>query len=128
MSVSTGSCCIADLSLAVKNDRNVQSQLRGRPVKIDPRYMAPELLEGQDIESLDFASLRKVDMYSFSLVLWEIARKCLIQGVCSSFNMVSNCTTLKLMSLYTQCLMTLVIVWIYLCFYLSLSLSLTRFS
>ena len=50
--------------------------------------MAPELLERQDLESLDFASLRKADMYSFSLVLWEIARKCWIQGSCTLCNRI----------------------------------------
>ena len=79
-----GSCCIANLSLAVKDDRSLTSQLRGRP-PMDPRYLAPEFLERTvDIEIMDFATLKKADMYSFALVLWEIARRCWIQGSCFS--------------------------------------------
>lgn len=76
-----GSCCIADLSMAVKDDRNLSSQLRGRPHLTDPRYLAPEFLERYDVEALEFAALKKADMYSFALVLWEIARRCWIQGL-----------------------------------------------
>lgn len=79
--VSAGSCCIADLSMAVKDDCNLSSQLRGRPHLTDARYLAPEFLEGYDVETLDFTALKKADMYSFALVLWEIARRCWIQGV-----------------------------------------------
>ena len=77
--ISSGSCCIADLSLAVKDDCNLSSQLRGRPLT-DARYTAPEFLETYEVESVDFASLKRADMYSFALVLWEIARKCWVQG------------------------------------------------
>ena len=83
-----GSCCIGNLSLAVKDDHNLMSQLRGRPL-IDPRYLAPELLKRTDIEAMDFVALKKADMYSFALVLWEIARRCWIQG--SYFNCVCVC-------------------------------------
>ena len=56
---------------------------------MDPRYLAPEFLERTtDIETMDFATLKKADMYSFALVLWEIARRCWIQGLC--FNLLHD--------------------------------------
>lgn len=38
------------------------------------RYMAPEVLS-ESISMSCFESLKKADMYSFGLVLWEIARR-----------------------------------------------------
>ena len=72
--------------MAVKDDRNLSSQLRGRPHLTDPRYLAPEFLERYDAETLEFAALKKADMYSFALVLWEIARRCWIQGGSEFYN------------------------------------------
>lgn len=43
------------------------------------RYMAPEVLD----ETLDisrFESYIMADMYSFALVLWEIVRRCIVNG------------------------------------------------
>lgn len=45
------------------------------------RYIAPEILD--DSIRLDmFDSFRRTDVYSFSLVLWEIARRCRTNGAC----------------------------------------------
>ena len=55
------------------------------------RYMAPELLD-ETLNPDIFDSFKCVDIYAFSLVLWEIARRCYSQGryiiawVCFRFN------------------------------------------
>ena len=41
--------------------------------------MAPELLE-ETLNENHFDSYKQADMYSFGLVLWEIARRCVING------------------------------------------------
>ena len=54
--------------------------------------MAPELLDGavnlRDCE----ASLKQIDMYSFGLVMWEIASRCseLYQGICCAIALSSK--------------------------------------
>ncbi|TNM89676.1 hypothetical protein fugu_003910 [Takifugu bimaculatus] len=72
-----GTCCIADLGLAVKfiSDTN--------EVDIPPntkvgtkRYMPPEVLD-ETLNKSHFQSYIMADMYSFGLILWEIARRCI---------------------------------------------------
>jgi len=43
------------------------------------RYMAPEILD-ETMNCNHFESYRQADMYAFALVLWEIARRCEIEG------------------------------------------------
>lgn len=43
------------------------------------RYMAPEVLD-ETINTSHFDSFKQADMYSFGLVLWEIARRCISGG------------------------------------------------
>lgn len=43
------------------------------------RYMAPEVLD-ETINMAHFESFKRADVYSFGLVLWEIARRCSIGG------------------------------------------------
>ena len=38
------------------------------------RYMAPEILDGT-INHTKFDAYKMVDMYSFGLIMWEIARR-----------------------------------------------------
>ncbi|RUS89930.1 hypothetical protein EGW08_002282, partial [Elysia chlorotica] len=78
---SNGTCCIADLGLAVRyvsetNKVDIASNTRCGT----KRYMAPELLE-ETLNENHFDSYKQADMYSFGLVLWEIARRCVIKGV-----------------------------------------------
>nr|QXY82386.1 TGF-beta receptor type I HduTGFbRIa [Halisarca dujardinii]QZX63226.1 TGF-beta receptor type-1 isoform 2 [Halisarca dujardinii] len=70
-------CCIADFGLAL-------SSASHKDVLKDPslavagtkRYLAPELLDGSfNVKS--FQSFLQADMYSLSLVLWEMARRVL---------------------------------------------------
>ena len=101
-----GSCCIADLGLAVKFIRFViaahppsvcVSVIRyceglcvfcsdTNEVDIFPntrqgtkRYMAPEVLD-ETLNKHSFDSFKQADMYSFALVLWEISRRTINPG------------------------------------------------
>ena len=51
------------------------------------RYMAPEVLN-ETINQYNFDSYRQADMYSFGLVLWEIARRTIVAG--ESVDDISN--------------------------------------
>lgn len=52
------------------------------------RYMPPEVLD-ETLDKSHFQSYIMADMYSFGLILWEIARCCISGGKCS------ECTFLK---------------------------------
>ncbi|XP_052423229.1 bone morphogenetic protein receptor type-1B isoform X1 [Carassius gibelio] len=80
-----GTCCIADLGLAVKfiSDTN--------EVDIPPntrvgtkRYMPPEVLD-ESLNSCHFQSYIMADMYSFGLILWEMARRCVSGGMVEEY-------------------------------------------
>jgi len=77
---AAGTCCIADLSLAVKDDNNLTSELKSQPWG-SPRYLAAEFLAECNDSQYDIDALRRGDMYSYGLVLWELARRCAIQGM-----------------------------------------------
>lgn len=73
-------CCIADFGLAVKylpesNSIDVKSDNRVGT----KRYMSPEVLS-HTLDTKSFDAYRMADMYSFGLVLWEIARRCITDG------------------------------------------------
>ena len=73
-----GSCAIGDLGLAVKqqSDLHVGAQLLKSGTR---RYMAPEVLD-ESINSKDFDSFRRADIYSLGLVLWELGRRSYTDG------------------------------------------------
>uniref|UniRef100_A0A8C3RH26 receptor protein serine/threonine kinase n=1 Tax=Cyanoderma ruficeps TaxID=181631 RepID=A0A8C3RH26_9PASS len=82
-----GTCCIADLGLAVKfiSDTN--------EVDIPPntrvgtkRYMPPEVLD-ESLNRKHFQSYIMADMYSFGLILWEIARRCVSGGIVEEYQL-----------------------------------------
>ncbi|XP_055730732.1 bone morphogenetic protein receptor type-1B-like isoform X1 [Salvelinus fontinalis] len=82
-----GACCIADLGLAVKfiSDTN--------EVDIPPntrvgtkRYMPPEVLD-ESLNRKHFQSYIMADMYSFGLILWEIARRCVSGGMVEEYQL-----------------------------------------
>ncbi|XP_070805229.1 bone morphogenetic protein receptor type-1B [Pituophis catenifer annectens] len=82
-----GTCCVADLGLAVKfiSDTN--------EVDIPPntrvgtkRYMPPEVLD-ESLNRNHFQSYIMADMYSFGLILWEIARKCVSGGIFEEYQL-----------------------------------------
>uniref|UniRef100_A0A0N4Z9K5 receptor protein serine/threonine kinase n=1 Tax=Parastrongyloides trichosuri TaxID=131310 RepID=A0A0N4Z9K5_PARTI len=68
-----GVCCLADFGMAIKNDGD--SYLNSIKIKVGTRrYMAPELLN-ETLNPKNFESFKQSDIYSFSLVLWEIVRR-----------------------------------------------------
>uniref|UniRef100_A0A4W4F841 Serine/threonine-protein kinase receptor n=1 Tax=Electrophorus electricus TaxID=8005 RepID=A0A4W4F841_ELEEL len=82
-----GTCCVADLGLAVKfiSDTN--------EVDIPPntrvgtkRYMPPEVLD-ETLNRSHFQSYIMADMYSFGLILWEIARRCVSGGIVEEYQL-----------------------------------------
>ena len=62
----------------MKGDGNVELEVQSCPPH-NFRYLAPEILGGSVVVK-DIDCLRKTDMYSYGLVLWEIAQRCAIQG------------------------------------------------
>ena len=76
-----GQCCISDLGLAVlhSQETNIIDYVTTRRVGTK-RYMAPEILD----ETMNFSSFdafKQVDMYAFGLVLWELARRTICEGM-----------------------------------------------
>lgn len=77
---NNGQCCIADLGLAVMHSQLTNELDVGSNNKVGTkRYMAPELLDGT-IHCVSFDAYKQLDVYAYGLVLWEICRRCLIQG------------------------------------------------
>ncbi|KAJ8318146.1 hypothetical protein KUTeg_003237 [Tegillarca granosa] len=76
-----GTCCIADLGLAVRYiSENNQVDIPPNTRQGTKRYMAPEVLD-ETLSRNHFDAYRQADIYSFGLVLWEIARRCVSNGV-----------------------------------------------
>ncbi|XP_043921044.1 TGF-beta receptor type-1 [Protopterus annectens] len=76
-----GTCCIADLGLAVRHDSATDT------IDIAPnhrvgtkRYMAPEVLD-DSINMKHFESFKRADIYALGLVFWEISRRCSVGGI-----------------------------------------------
>ncbi|XP_029024085.1 bone morphogenetic protein receptor, type IBb [Betta splendens] len=82
-----GSCCIADLGLAVKfnsdtNKLDIPPNLRVGT----KRYMPPEVLD-ETLNRSYFQSFIMADMYSFGLIVWEMARRCMSGGVVEEYQL-----------------------------------------
>jgi TGF-beta receptor type-1 len=75
-----GTCCIADLGLAVRHDsaRDIVDIAPNHRVGTK-RYMAPEVLD-VSINMSHFESFKRADVYALGLVLWEIARRTSVGG------------------------------------------------
>jgi bone morphogenetic protein receptor type-1B len=72
---SSYECCIADFGLAVRfNSENNKLDVGTNQIREgSQRYMAPECLnESLNVRSID--ELKSCDIYSFSLVIWELIR------------------------------------------------------
>lgn len=75
-----GTCVIADFGLAVTHTQTTGLTNVGENYRVGTkRYMAPEVLE-EKINPAVFESYRRVDMYAFGLVLWEVCLRCLTCG------------------------------------------------
>uniref|UniRef100_A0A8C6Q0B9 Activin receptor type-1C n=1 Tax=Nothobranchius furzeri TaxID=105023 RepID=A0A8C6Q0B9_NOTFU len=80
-----GTAVIADLGLAVKHDScsntiDIPSNHRVGT----KRYMAPEILD-ESINTNNFESFKRADIYSLGLVFWELARRCSVRGLHEDF-------------------------------------------
>lgn len=84
---SNGSCAIADLGLAVKFSSNSSGIDMPVTTKVGTkRYLPPEVLD-DSMNSLDFESFKRADIYSLALVLWELTRRCVIEGVVEDYKL-----------------------------------------
>ncbi|XP_055692619.1 TGF-beta receptor type-1-like [Lutzomyia longipalpis] len=81
------SCAIGDLGLAVRHDvKNDTVDIPSTHRVGTKRYMAPEVLE-DTINSNQFDSFKRADVYAFGLILWEIARRCNINGTYDEYQL-----------------------------------------
>ncbi|XP_073997478.1 type I BMP receptor saxophone isoform X2 [Rhodnius prolixus] len=80
-----GVCAIADFGLAVTHKQSTGLTEIAPNTRVGTkRYMAPELLD----ESLDphcFEALKRVDMYAVGLVLWELGRRVVSNGIAEEY-------------------------------------------
>ncbi|XP_043278576.1 activin receptor type-1-like [Venturia canescens] len=75
---TNGSCVIADFALAATQDRLTTDRIDLR--QGSKRYMSPEVLE-QILNTECLESFRCADIYSLGLILWEVCRRCISNGV-----------------------------------------------
>ncbi|XP_053207393.1 activin receptor type-1-like [Panonychus citri] len=69
--------CIADFGLAVTYFPDTKKIINGEKYKVGTiRYMAPEILS-DTFDGSKFESHKKADIYSLSLVVWEVLRRCI---------------------------------------------------
>uniref|UniRef100_A0A8C6TSB1 receptor protein serine/threonine kinase n=1 Tax=Neogobius melanostomus TaxID=47308 RepID=A0A8C6TSB1_9GOBI len=78
-------CCIADLGLAVTHSQADNLLDIGNNPKVGTkRYMAPEVLD-ETIQTDCFDAYKRVDIWAFGLVLWEIARRTYSNGIVEEY-------------------------------------------
>ncbi|GIX72785.1 hypothetical protein CDAR_72271 [Caerostris darwini] len=81
------SCVIADFGLAVKYKCDTNELDVAENTRVGTRrYMSPEVLD-ETIDGSQFEAYRCADMYSFALVLWEIARRCKVDGIVEEYQL-----------------------------------------
>ncbi|CAL8321520.1 unnamed protein product [Merluccius merluccius] len=81
----TGQCCIADLGLAVMHFQDTNELDVGNNPKVGTkRYMAPEVLD-DSIQTDCFESYKRVDIWALGLVLWEVARRTVSNGIVEEY-------------------------------------------
>ena len=74
---SDGSCVVADFGLAVTHTQATgETNIPQNPRVGTKRYMAPEILD-MSMNMTMFENFRRVDIYSFGLMMWETARRCM---------------------------------------------------
>ncbi|XP_065051791.1 activin receptor type-1-like isoform X2 [Rhopilema esculentum] len=80
-----GQCVISDLGLAVLHSKETnQLDMHVTRRVGTKRYMSPEILE-ERINTNSFDSFKQADVYAFGLVIWEIARKYVCDGVVEEY-------------------------------------------
>lgn len=83
--IKNGQCCIADLGLAVMHFQDTNELDVGNNPKVGTkRYMAPEVLD-DSIQMDCFESYKRVDIWALGLVLWEIARRTVSNGIVEDY-------------------------------------------
>uniref|UniRef100_A0A7G3ANA7 receptor protein serine/threonine kinase n=1 Tax=Lutzomyia longipalpis TaxID=7200 RepID=A0A7G3ANA7_LUTLO len=81
------SCAIGDLGLAVRHDvKNDTVDIPSTHRVGTKRYMAPEVLE-DTINPTQFDAFKRADVYAFGLILWEIARRCSVNGIYDDYQL-----------------------------------------
>ncbi|KAI6659589.1 TGFBRIa [Oopsacas minuta] len=81
---STGEAVIGDFGLAIRYNQDSPRYLCNLFYKREgtKRYLSPELMEDK-VEEADISEIyKRADVYSLCLVLWEIFRRCVTDGVC----------------------------------------------
>ncbi|KAM3935657.1 activin receptor type-1-like [Leptodactylus fuscus] len=82
---SNKQCCIADLGLAVIHTQNGDYlDIGSNPRVGTKRYMAPEVLD-ETICTDSFESYKRTDVWAYGLVLWEICRRTIINGMVEDY-------------------------------------------
>ncbi|XP_042569210.1 activin receptor type-1-like [Cyprinus carpio] len=80
-----GQCCIADLGLAVIHSQsNDYLDVGNNPRVGTKRYMAPEVLD-ESIRVDVFESYKQTDIWALGLVLWEITRRTIVNGIVEEY-------------------------------------------
>ncbi|KYO27193.1 serine/threonine-protein kinase receptor R3 [Alligator mississippiensis] len=78
-------CCIADLGLAVMHSQGSDYLDIGNNPRVGTkRYMAPEVLNEQ-IRTDCFESYKQTDIWAYGLVLWEITRRTVVNGIVEEY-------------------------------------------
>ncbi|XP_031753001.1 serine/threonine-protein kinase receptor R3 isoform X2 [Xenopus tropicalis] len=78
-------CCIADLGLAVMHSQNGDYLDIGNNPRVGTkRYMAPEVLD-ETIRTDSFESYKQTDLWAYGLVLWEICRRTVVNGMVEDY-------------------------------------------
>uniref|UniRef100_A0A8C6T7S4 receptor protein serine/threonine kinase n=1 Tax=Neogobius melanostomus TaxID=47308 RepID=A0A8C6T7S4_9GOBI len=82
-----GFCCIADLGLAVKSNSDTNALDIPLNLRVGTkRYMPPEVVN-ETLKRSYFKSFMMADMYSFGLILWEMARRRISGGVVEEYQL-----------------------------------------
>ncbi|XP_013785792.2 LOW QUALITY PROTEIN: activin receptor type-1-like, partial [Limulus polyphemus] len=82
---NNGTCVIADFGLAVTHTQATGVMDIAHNYRVGTkRYMAPEVLD-ETLNTSVFESYRRVDIYTFGLVIWEVCRKCLSEGIAEEY-------------------------------------------
>ncbi|KAL3287137.1 hypothetical protein HHI36_001617 [Cryptolaemus montrouzieri] len=82
---ANGTCCIADFGLAVTHTQTTdQLDIGANPRVGTRRYMSPEVLD-ESIRMDNFDSFRRADIYAFGLVIWEICRRTVSNGIVEEY-------------------------------------------
>ncbi|KAE8581708.1 hypothetical protein XENTR_v10024910 [Xenopus tropicalis] len=80
-------CLVCDFGIAVRLDPALTSEDLANSGQVGTaRYMAPEVLESR-VNLEDLESFKQMDVYSLSLVLWELGTRCDASGETRSYEL-----------------------------------------